>query len=125
MVMIKRDLNAYFAGNCNKPTISNFNREPLWLTKIHNTIITLERWINNLKQDKEQYDLITEFINTGRLEQEPKALQQQILSQYDKYKTHDYDKEINHLEEDLNMWRKKYKEAQVKYKIWEIDKDFK
>lgn len=101
------------------------NKEPIWISKIHNTIITLERWINNLKQDKEQYDLITEFINTGRLEQEPKALQQQILSQYDKYKTHDYYKEISKLEEDLCNWRKTYKEALVKYKIWEIDKDFK
>lgn len=123
--MIKRDLNTYFTGNCNKPTISNFNREPLWLTKIHNTVLNLERWINNLKQDKEQYDLITEFINTGRLEQEPEQIRQQILSQYEKYKTHDYDKEISKLEEDLNVWRTKYKVGLVKYKIWVIDKDFK
>lgn len=105
--------------------VASAKKEPTWLTKIHNSVMNLERWITNLKQDKEQYELITEFINTGRLEQEPKALQQQILSQYDRYKTHDYDKEINHLEEDLNKCRKKYKEALVKYKIWELDKDFK
>ena len=101
------------------------NKEPIWISKIHNTIITLERWINNLKQDKEQYELITEFINAGRLEQEQIAIQQQIMTQYDKYKTHDYDKEITKLEDDLNKCRKKYKEAIVKYKIWRINNDFK
>lgn len=101
------------------------NKEPLWISKIHNTIITLERWINNLKQDKEQYEIITEFINTGRLEQEPLAIQQQIMTQYDKYKTHEYDKEIDKLERDLCNWKKKYKEAQIKYQIWRINNDFK
>ena len=101
------------------------NKEPIWISKLHNTIITLERWINNLKQDKEQYELITEFINAGRLEQEQIAIQQQIMTQYDKYKTHDYDKEITKLEDDLNKCRKKYKEAIVKYKIWRINNDFK
>ena len=100
------------------------NKEPIWISKIHNTIITLERWINNLKQDKEQYDLITQFINSGRLEQEPIAIQQQIMTQYDKYKTHEYDKEIGKLEEDLCNWRKKYKEALIKYQIWRINDDF-
>lgn len=105
--------------------VSSKKKEPTWLTKIHNSVMNLERWINNLKQDKEQYDLITEYMNLGRLEDEPEGIRQQILSQYDRYKTHDYDKEITKLEDDLNKYRKKYKEALVRYKIWELDKDFK
>lgn len=100
------------------------NGEPIWLSKIHNTIINLEKWINNLKRDKEQYNLITEFINEGRLELVSNKVQQQLMTQYDKYKTHDYDKEIKHLEEDLINWQKKYKDAIIKYKIWLINKDF-
>lgn len=101
------------------------NGEPIWLSKIHNTIINLEKWINNLKRDKEQYNLITEFINEGRLELESNKVQQQLMTQYDKYKTHDYDKEIKHLEEDIIKWQKKYKDALIKYKIWLINNDFK
>lgn len=100
------------------------NDEPLWLSKIHNTITNLERWVNNLKRDKEQYNLITEFINAGRLKRESFEMQRQIMSQYDKYKTHDYDKEIKHLEEDIIKWHKKYKDALIKHKIWLINKDF-
>lgn len=100
------------------------NKEPIWLTKIHNTITNLERWINNLKRDKEQYDLITEFINNGRLELESVDIQNKLMTQYDKYKTHDYDKEINNLEESLIKWQKKYKDGIIKYKIWLINKDF-
>lgn len=101
------------------------NGEPIWLSKIHNTIINLEKWINNLKRDKEQYNLITEFINEGRLELVSNKVQQQLMTQYDKYKTHDYDKEIKHLEEDIIKWQKKYKDALIKYKIWLINNDFK
>lgn len=100
------------------------NGEPIWLSKIHNTIINLEKWINDLKRDKEQYNLITEFINEGRLELVSNKVQQQLMTQYDKYKSHDYDKEIKHLEEDLIKLQKKYKEGIVKYKIWLINNDF-
>lgn len=100
------------------------NGEPIWISKIHNTIINLEKWINDLKRDKEQYNLITEFINEGRLELVSNKVQQQLMTQYDKYKSHDYDKEIKHLEEDLIKWQKKYKEGIVKYKIWLINNDF-
>lgn len=100
------------------------NSEPIWLSKIHNTIINLEKWINDLKRDKEQYNLITEFINEGRLELVSNKVQQQLMTQYDKYKSHDYDKEIKHLEEDLIKLQKKYKEGIVKYKIWLINNDF-
>lgn len=101
------------------------NREPIWLSKIHNTIINLERWVNNLKRDKEQYNLITEIINDGRLDElVPNEMKQKLMTQYEKYKTHDYDKEINHLEEDLIKWHKKYKDAVIKHKLWLINKDF-
>lgn len=100
------------------------NGKPIWLSKIHNTLINLERWIDNLKRDKEQYNLITEFINEGRLEILSIDVQRQLMTQYDKYKTHDYDKEIKHLEEDLIKCQKKYKDALIKYKIWLINKDF-
>lgn len=100
------------------------NGEPIWLSKIHNSIINLERWINNLKRDKEQYNLITELINEGRLELMSNKVKHQLMTQYDKYKTHDYDKEIKHLEEDLIKWQKKYKDALIKHKIWLINKDF-
>lgn len=100
------------------------NGEPLWLSKIHNTIINLERWIDNLKRDKEQYNLITELINEGRLELVSNNVQQQLMTQYDKYNTHDYDKEIKHLEEGLIKWQKKYKDGMIKYKLWLINKDF-
>lgn len=104
--------------------VPNDKKEPTWMTKIHNSVLNLERWITNLKQDKEQYELITEYMNMGRLEEEPEPIRQQILSQYDRYKTHDYDTEIAKLEDDLSKCRKKYKEALVKYKIWELNKDF-
>lgn len=100
------------------------NREPIWLSKIHNTIINLERWVNNLKRDREQYNLITEFINAGRLELESADIQSKLMTQYDKYKTHDYDKEIKHLEEDIIKWQKKYKDAVIKHKLWLINQDF-
>lgn len=101
------------------------NREPIWLSKIHNSIINLERWIDNLKRDKEQYNLITEFINEGRFDElVPNEMKQKLMTQYDKYKTHDYDKEIKHLEEDLIKLQKKYKEGIVKYKIWLINNEF-
>ena len=100
------------------------NGEPIWLSKIHNTIINLERWVNNLKRDKVQYELITEFINEGRLQKESIYIQSKLMTQYDKYKTHDYDKEIKQLEEDLIKWQKKYKDGMIKYKIWLINKDF-
>lgn len=99
-------------------------REPLWITKIRNTITDLERWLKNIKYDKEQYELMTEFINNGRLEQESIEIQQKLMTQYDKYKTRQFDKEIKNLEESLIKWNKKYKEAIVKYRKWQINKDF-
>lgn len=100
------------------------NGEPIWLSKIHNTITDLERWLKNIKYDKEQYELMTEFINAGRLELEPVEIQRKLMTQYDKYKTRQFDKEIKHLEEDLIKWQKKYKEGIVKYRKWQINKDF-
>ena len=102
----------------------NMRREPLWITKIRNTITDLERWLKNIKYDKEQYELMTEFINNGRLEQESIEIQQKLMTQYDKYKTRQFDKEIKNLEESLIKWNKKYKEAIVKYRKWQINKDF-
>lgn len=102
----------------------NMRREPLWITKIRNTITDLERWLKNIKYDKEQYELMTEFINNSRLEQESIEIQQKLMTQYDKYKTRQFDKEIKNLEESLIKWNKKYKEAIVKYRKWQINKDF-
>lgn len=101
------------------------NREPIWLSKIHNTIINLERWMNNLKRDKEQYNLITEIINDGRLDElVPNEMKLKLMTQYDEYKTHDYDKEIKKLEDSLIKLQKKYKDAVIKHKLWLINKDF-
>ena len=102
----------------------NMRREPLWITKIRNTITDLERWVKNIKYDKEQYELMTEFINNGRLEQESIEIQQKLMTQYDKYKTRQFDKEIKTLEDSLIKWNKKYKDAIVKYRKWQINKDF-
>lgn len=100
------------------------NREPIWITKIRNTINDIERWINNLKRDKEQYKLITEFIDSGRFEQISLTAQQQLMNQYDKYKTYDYDKAIKNLEDSLIKMNKKYKDAIIRYRKWQINKDF-
>ena len=70
------------------------------------------------------FNVYDEFINEGRLELVSNKVKHQLMTQYDKYKTHDYDKEIKHLEEDLIKFQKKYKEGIVKYKIWLINKDF-
>ena len=112
-------------------------KTPTFLLKIENSIKNIKRYKNDLLKNREQIEGWTGWLKEHNWEDLEKWIDEKTSNEvekyiliertklfYNKWENYDFEEKINELDKELEKLNLAHKKALLKYKEWEIAKEF-